>query len=53
MRPTIEFDEKDLFICGLAMERLFEKIARDARRRGHARYVCFVFPAPKRQRVGF
>lgn len=28
MRPTIEFDEKDLFICGLAMERLFEKIAR-------------------------
>jgi hypothetical protein len=26
--PTIEFDEKDLFMCGLVMDRLFEKIAR-------------------------
>ena len=25
---TIEFDEKDLFMCGLVMEQLFEKIAR-------------------------
>jgi hypothetical protein len=26
--PTIEFDEKDLLMCGLVMEQLFEKIAR-------------------------
>ena len=45
--PTIEFDEKDLFMCGLVMDRLFEKIARA--HGGEATRGMFDLYAPRRK----